>query len=194
MKNFIKISSMLLCFISSSCNLIDEHCELQVNVVDSSGTPVAGAFIEAYSSSSKEQGTVIIAYAQTDSLGHAKINYNPECLDYHKLIAYKGCSSNDYAGNIANTTKLIKANSDVTCQIEQTSTLVLKNKSDNQRSVFLNGQYLFDMYPDITKTITVLAKSNNIRIAESQISVSNPVSRSYDLTSTCGEIKILEFY
>ncbi|MFN8279803.1 MAG: hypothetical protein U0V49_05920 [Saprospiraceae bacterium] len=194
MNIYATISLLLLSVFASSCNLFDEHCELQVNVVDSSGTPVNGAFIEAYASSSKEQGLVVIAYAQTDSLGHAKINYNPECRDYHKLNAYKGCSSNDYAGNISNNTKLIKANSQVTCQIEQTSTLVLKNRTGNQRSVFLNGQYLFDMNPENTKSITVLAKSNNIRIAESQISVSNPVSKSYDLTSTCGDIKIFEFY
>lgn len=194
MIHFTKISLISLCLITVSCTQTDDNCELQIKVVDSSGSPVVGAFIEAYSSPSKDLTLEAVAFAQTDSLGHAKIIYNPQCRDYNKLIAYKGCSSNDYAGNISNTTKLIKANSHVTCQIEMTSTLVLKNKSGIQSSVFLNGQFLFDMNPDITKTITVLAKSNNIRIAESQISVSNPVSRSYDLSSTCGDIKIFEFY
>ncbi|MEP7195402.1 MAG: hypothetical protein ABI851_02715 [Saprospiraceae bacterium] len=193
MKKFKLNFLVLLGIFISSCNLYEDNCDLIIKVVDTNGDPVEGAYIEAYSSPSKNSDVVGISFSQTDYLGVATIVYNPKCLDYYKLIAYKGCSSNEFALNSSNINKLIKANSTVNCILEETSTIVLKSNSSLQNKIFLNGSYLFEMNTNTTKTITVVAKNNKIRVEESDIFNSNPIKSTYDVTSTCGEIKILEF-
>ncbi len=193
MKNFKWITLIMLVFSMISCNFFDDSCEIEISVVDAKGAPVAGALIEAYSSPSKNPSDVLVVYTQTDSFGHTKIAYNPGCLGFFKIIAYKGCSSNDFTENQANVNRFIKSNSHVTCILKETSTIVLKSNSNLRNSIFLNGQYLFDMDDKSTKSITVLAKDNEIRVIESNFLLSSPLEKTYDITSQCGDIKVLEF-